>query len=67
MVNNLASVNSTLTTQIANLTHNITEKDMELTALRKIIEELGLHQAKVVQAEGMWLAKDVKAEGNKEG
>eukprot|EP00957_Ditylum_brightwellii_P075696 5752537-Ditylum_brightwellii.AAC.1 len=40
MVNNLVSVNSTLTTQIAKLTHNITEKDMELTALRKIIEEL---------------------------
>eukprot|EP00957_Ditylum_brightwellii_P012684 958980-Ditylum_brightwellii.AAC.1 len=43
MVNNLASVNSTLMTQVANLTRNITEKDTKLTALRKSIKELTAH------------------------
>eukprot|EP00957_Ditylum_brightwellii_P197269 15029111-Ditylum_brightwellii.AAC.1 len=39
-VNILTIVNSTLTTQVTNITRKITEKDDELTALRKSIKEL---------------------------
>eukprot|EP00957_Ditylum_brightwellii_P057816 4384687-Ditylum_brightwellii.AAC.1 len=42
-VNNLTTMNSTLTNQVTNLTRKITEKDDKLADLRKSIKELTTH------------------------